>query len=108
MSMVADQPVIKITEDLAIVKKDNPQDKEVSKTNEFTFVHNYLFGFQEQRGLSDDILDRFDTFLQNHDLVANVPSILKPEGPLGSLIPRSFQAEDLSVPLAATGNISMN
>lgn len=32
-----------------------------------------------------------------------MPEILRPDGPLGSLLPRSFQPEDVSVPLAATG-----
>lgn len=60
------------------------------------------FILKEQRG-SADIFDSFEDFLQSHTLVAKVPQILRADGPLGSLVPRSFQAEDLSVPLAATG-----
>ncbi|XP_044755182.1 uncharacterized protein LOC123314128 [Coccinella septempunctata] len=81
---VSDKPVIKITEDLVIVKKDAPEP-------------------EQQRGMSDDILDKFEDFIQSHELVARVPQILRNDGPLGSLLPRSFQAEDLKVPLAVTG-----
>lgn len=49
------------------------------------------------------MFDTFEDFLQSHDLVAKVPQILRKDGPLGSLIPRSIQPEDVSVPLAATG-----
>lgn len=63
----------------------------------------YLFFLQEQRGVAKDIFDKFEDFLQSHELVAKVPTILKREGPLGFFLPRSFQAEDLKVPLAATG-----
>nr|XP_022918591.1 uncharacterized protein LOC111427605 [Onthophagus taurus] len=85
ISTVVNDEVINITDDLAIVKKDNPDDKE------------------EQRGMSEDILDRFETFLQTHDIIAQVPEVLRPSGPLASLLPRSFQPENLQMPLAATG-----
>ncbi|KAK9890827.1 hypothetical protein WA026_012173 [Henosepilachna vigintioctopunctata] len=81
---VSDKPVIKITEDLVIVKKNVPD-------------------AEQERGLSKDIMDKFEDFLQSHELVAKVPEILRSDGPLGSLVPRGFQPEDLSVPLAATG-----
>ncbi|KAI4461713.1 hypothetical protein MML48_5g00010395 [Holotrichia oblita] len=82
---IANDPVIRITDDLAIVKKDNPEERE------------------ETRSIHEDVLDKFETFLQTHDLVAKVPEFLRPEGPLGNLIPRSFQPDDVTVPLAATG-----
>lgn len=50
-------------------------------------------------------MDKFETFLQTHDLVASVPAFLRPDGPLSNLIPRSFQPDDVTVPLAATGRI---
>ncbi|KAJ8910698.1 hypothetical protein NQ315_002025 [Exocentrus adspersus] len=87
ISDVSNNDEIKITEDLMIVKKRiGDYDNEV------------------ERGLSQDIFEKFENFLQNHDLLAKSPLILNPTGPLGSLIPRSFQPSDIKVPLAATGN----
>lgn len=51
-----------------------------------------------------DIFDKFEDFLQSHEVVAKVPEILKLTGPFASFLPRSFQPEDVSVPLAATGS----
>lgn len=51
------------------------------------------------------MFDKFENFLQSHDLVAKVPSILRADGPLGNLIPRKLQPEHLQVPLAATGKL---
>ncbi|CAH1966051.1 unnamed protein product [Acanthoscelides obtectus] len=65
-----------------------------------------IYFFQEERGFSEDIFDKFDDFLQTHDLVAKAPTILKKTGPLASLVPRSFEAQDLKVPLAVTGRSS--
>lgn len=100
---VVDGPVVKITEDLVVVKKDLPEDRQVSTVRQFYLRKCIEIGFQEERGMPADIFDRFEDFLQTHDLVARVPEILKPSGPFGSFLPRSFQPEDLSVPLAATG-----
>lgn len=87
ISEVADRPVIKITEDLVVVKKNVPE-------------------HDEQRGMAEDIFDKFEDFLQSHELVAKAPEILRAEGPLGSLLPRSFTPQDVQVPLAATGTHS--
>lgn len=84
MSLVVRQPEIKVTEDLVIVKKDAPKD-------------------EEQRGQSEDIFDKFEDFLQTHDVVARVPDALRPTGLLGDLVPRNLQPEDVKIPLAATG-----
>lgn len=59
---------------------------------------------QRERGLANDIFERFEDFLQTHELLAKAPAILSPAGPLGGLVPRGFKTEDLKVPLAATGN----
>ncbi|KAK5644655.1 hypothetical protein RI129_005955 [Pyrocoelia pectoralis] len=84
LNNVANEPVIRITEDLEIVKKDDPdRDQERSGTR--------------------DVFDVFEDFIQSHQLVARVPQILRMDGPLGSLLPRAFKPEDLSVPLASTG-----
>lgn len=53
--------------------------------------------------MAQDVYENFENFLQGHDLVAKAPQILSPSGPLGALVPRSFQPEDIRVPLAATG-----
>nr|CAH7742902.1 unnamed protein product [Callosobruchus chinensis] len=87
MEQVADKNEIRVTEDLVIVKKFNRD-------------------VQETRGLQKDILDRFEDFLQSHDVVAKAPSFLRPDGPFGKYVPRTFQASDLSVPLAASGRSS--
>ncbi|XP_025836417.1 uncharacterized protein LOC108734494, partial [Agrilus planipennis] len=89
VSNVINQPVIKITEDLLVVKKSNPSLEE------------------EERSNPADIFDKFEDFLQSHDVVAKVPEILRPTGPLAELLPRSFQPTDLSVPMAATGRSKM-
>lgn len=56
-----------------------------------------------ERGHQKDIIDRFEDFLQSHEIVAKLPAILRPNGPLGQYIPRNFEAKDIAVPLAATG-----
>ncbi|KAL3267847.1 hypothetical protein HHI36_006988 [Cryptolaemus montrouzieri] len=84
MRDVSEKSVIKITDDLVIIKKNDGET-------------------EEQRGISEDIVDKFEDFIQSHELVAKVPQILRTDGPLGSLMPRGFQAEDLKVPLAVTG-----
>ncbi|XP_018575224.1 uncharacterized protein LOC108914017 [Anoplophora glabripennis] len=86
LGSVSDNEKIKITEDLLIVKNKNS-----GKERDFS---------------QEDIFDNFENFLQNHDLVAKAPLILSPSGPLGALVPRSFQPEDIRVPLAATGRSS--
>ncbi|XP_050305027.1 uncharacterized protein LOC126742418 [Anthonomus grandis grandis] len=88
ISEVVDKEQIRITEDLVLIKKDNPEEVE------------------ESRGLEEDIFDKFEDFLQTHEVVAKPPTLLSHEGPLGHLVPRSFQAEELKVPLAATGRSS--
>nr|CAH7742901.1 unnamed protein product [Callosobruchus chinensis] len=88
---VSDSEEIKVTEDLSILRKDAPREEDAN---------------EEERGFSEDIFDKFDDFLQTHDLVAKAPTILKKTGPLASLIPRSFEAQDLKVPLAVTGRSS--
>ncbi|RZC37776.1 uncharacterized protein BDFB_010888 [Asbolus verrucosus] len=85
MSFVSDKPEIKVTEDLVIVKKPSAEP------------------IEEQRGVAEDIFDKFEDFLQSHDVVARVPDIFKPGGVLGKLVPRSLQPEDVRVPLAVTG-----
>ncbi|XP_044271484.1 uncharacterized protein LOC123015675 [Tribolium madens] len=82
MSYVADKPEIKVTEDLVIVKKKS---------------------LEEERGAPEDIFDKFEDFLQSHDVVAKVPQVLQPGGFLGGLVPRSLQPEEVKVPLAVTG-----
>ncbi|CAG9760743.1 unnamed protein product [Ceutorhynchus assimilis] len=89
ISEVADKKEIRITEDLVLVKKD------IS-----------INDIENGRGLEEDIFENFEDFLQTHELVAKPPALLKPEGPLGDLLPRSFQAEELKVPLASTGRSS--
>ncbi|XP_028128251.1 uncharacterized protein LOC114324584 [Diabrotica virgifera virgifera] len=84
---VSGSSFIKITDDLAIQRK---YDAETETT----------------KGLQKDVLDQFEDFLQSHNIVARAPAILKPNGPLGQYIPRSFQPADLTVPLAATGRSS--
>ncbi|XP_063920788.1 uncharacterized protein LOC135135624 [Zophobas morio] len=81
MSYVSDKPQIHITEDLVLVKKRDA----------------------EERGVSADVFDKFEDFLQSHDLVAKVPQVLQPGGILGGLVPRSMQPENVRVPLAVTG-----
>ncbi|KAH1009419.1 hypothetical protein HUJ04_001778 [Dendroctonus ponderosae] len=88
ISKVVDKEQIRITQDLVLLKKDNPAEVEVG------------------RGLEEDIFEKFEDFLQTHELVAKPPAILNPNGPLGSLVPRSFQPEELKVPLAVTGRSS--
>lgn len=105
---VSNKPVIKITEDLVIVKKDVPEPEVWIKSDCKLYNELFVLSFQQQRGLSDDILDKFEDFIQSHELVAKVPQILRNDGPLGSLVPRGFQAEDLKVPLAVTGNIHLS
>lgn len=56
-----------------------------------------------ERGHQKDTIDRFEDFLQSHEIVAKLPAILRPNGPLGHYIPRNFEAKDIAVPLAATG-----
>lgn len=69
-----------------------------------SYKTNNSLNFKVKRDLSqDDIFEKFENFLQSHDLVAKAPLILSPSGPLGALVPRSFQPEDIKVPLAATG-----
>jgi hypothetical protein len=83
MSYVSDKPEIRLTEDLVILKKRD---------------------VEEQRGPGADVFDKFEDFLQSHELVAKVPQVLQPGGILGGLVPRSLQPEDVKVPLAVTGN----
>ncbi|XP_066261094.1 uncharacterized protein [Euwallacea similis] len=86
---VADKDAVKITEDLVLVRSSNGQQA------------------QDRAFENESILDRFDNFLQGHNLLAKVPSVLRAEGPLTSLVPRSFlQAEPIQVPLSATGRSS--
>ncbi|XP_060529162.1 uncharacterized protein LOC132703740 [Cylas formicarius] len=87
ISDVANENEIKITEDLFVVKKDNPE-------------------VEKERSLASDVFDKFEDFIQTHELVAKPPSILSSDGPLGSLVPRSFHPEELKVPLAETGRSS--
>lgn len=82
MSYVSDKPEIKVTEDLVILKKQ----------------------VEEERGAPEDIFDKFEDFLQSHELVAKVPQVLQPGGFLGGLVPRNLQPESVKVPLAVTGN----
>ncbi|CAG9817455.1 unnamed protein product [Phaedon cochleariae] len=63
---VSEKNSIRITEDLALVKTYSPE-------------------VQEIRGLQKDILESFEDFLQTHDLVAKVPSLLRPDGPFGTM-----------------------
>ncbi|XP_060529350.1 uncharacterized protein LOC132703852 [Cylas formicarius] len=84
INLVSKKPQIRLTEDLTIVN-NGYQDAEM------------------QRGLDRDVLDSFEDFLQSHNLVANVPGLLRPDGPFGKLVPRTFQPEPIQVPLAATG-----
>ncbi|KAJ8952333.1 hypothetical protein NQ318_017227 [Aromia moschata] len=79
LSEVSQSHQIKVTEDLLIVRKD-------------TFA-----GTESERGLSEDVYDQFEDFLQTHDLVMKAPEILRA---------RSFQPDDINVPLAATGRSS--
>ncbi|XP_057652281.1 uncharacterized protein LOC130891502 [Diorhabda carinulata] len=78
--------VIRITEDLSLQKKYNPE-------------------VEEGKG-EKDILEKFEDFLQSHTVVAKAPALLRPDGPLKEYIPRTFQATQASVPLAATGRSS--
>ncbi|XP_023024687.2 uncharacterized protein [Leptinotarsa decemlineata] len=88
ISEVANNQEIRITDDLTIVKKDNP-------------------GNVEDRGFSDDIFEKFEDFLQTHNLVVRAPAFLRDrDSHTDSLIPRSFQAQNLEVPLAVTGRSS--
>lgn len=52
---------------------------------------------------TEDIFEEFENFIQSHELVAKAPSILNRDGPLGSFVPRGFQPDDLTIPLASTG-----
>ncbi|KAF2886387.1 hypothetical protein ILUMI_19786, partial [Ignelater luminosus] len=83
ISNVVDQPVIRITDDLEVVKTEDPE-------------------YVEERTVKD-VLDVFEDFIQSHKIVAKVPAVLKLDGPLKDFLPRSFRPEVLSVPLAATG-----
>ncbi|KAL1498045.1 hypothetical protein ABEB36_008905 [Hypothenemus hampei] len=91
LSAVVNKDQIRITEDLVLIKKKYSLDVD---------------SHESSRGLEEDIFEKFEDFLQSHDLVAKPPVILNPHGPLGSLIPRSFTPEELRVPLAATGRSS--
>lgn len=62
------------------------------------------FYLQDERGLKD-IYDSFDDFLATHRLVAKLPTPLREGGALSNLVPRTFDAQDVDVPLAATGKI---
>ncbi|CAG9860639.1 unnamed protein product [Phyllotreta striolata] len=59
-----------------------------------------------ERGNQRDVLDRFEDFLQSHEIVAKLPGLLRPDGPFGQFIPRSFEARDISLPLAPRGHAS--
>ncbi|KAJ8926662.1 hypothetical protein NQ314_020941, partial [Rhamnusium bicolor] len=83
-SEISDNNEIKITEDLFIVKNANPTEIKVRKEDKKTFF------------------EKFENFLQTHDMIVKAPTILSLEGPLGNLIPRSFQPEDIKIPLAVT------
>ncbi|KAJ8926664.1 hypothetical protein NQ314_020943 [Rhamnusium bicolor] len=83
---VSDKNIIKITEDLILVKK-------------------YIPVAEADKNLQNDIFEKFEDFLQTHNLIAKAPSILSPDGPLGSYVSRHFQPTDISVPLAVTGKI---
>ncbi|CAG9760742.1 unnamed protein product [Ceutorhynchus assimilis] len=88
INYVSDKNNIKLTDDLVLVKNEqvNEQDRSFEKNN---------------------ILDRFDNFLLGHNLIAKVPSVLSSDGPLTSLVPRSFlQSQPIEVPLSATGRSS--
>ncbi|KAF5305229.1 hypothetical protein FQR65_LT07768 [Abscondita terminalis] len=84
LNKVIKEPVIKISDDLEIVRTDDPE-------------------ASQERSNMKDVFDAFEDFIQSHRLVAKVPEILRLDGPLGSLVPRSFRPEELSVPLANTG-----
>ncbi|CAG9817456.1 unnamed protein product [Phaedon cochleariae] len=88
LSEVSDQQQIKLTEELMIVKKDVP-------------------GQVEERGFSNDIFEKFEDFLQSHDLLMKAPALLTDKGSeIADLVPRSFVADDIKVPLAVTGRSS--
>ncbi|KAG5893951.1 hypothetical protein JTB14_009698 [Gonioctena quinquepunctata] len=87
VARVADKNAIRITEDLILTKKYSPE-------------------VEGKRGLQKDILEGFEDFLQSHDLIASAPAILRPDGPLGKYVPRTFQPTDITVPLATTGRSS--
>ncbi|XP_056635939.1 uncharacterized protein LOC130444684 [Diorhabda sublineata] len=74
---VVENEKIKITDNLVLVKKKNDEDIEA-------------------RGFSNDIFERFEDFLQSHDLVMSAPEFL----------PRSLDTKDIRVPLAVTGRSS--
>lgn len=48
-------------------------------------------------------MERFEDFLQSHNIVARTPVFLRPDGPFGIYVPRTFQPTEVTVPLAATG-----
>ncbi|XP_066154128.1 uncharacterized protein [Euwallacea fornicatus] len=87
LSDVADKEKIRISEDLVLVKKEAAEPV-------------------QGRGIEGDVFEKFEDFLQTHELVVNPPAILNPSGPLGTLVPRSFEPEELRVPLAVTGRSS--
>nr|XP_023024688.1 uncharacterized protein LOC111512767 [Leptinotarsa decemlineata] len=87
INAVAEKNSIRITEDLVLVKKYSPE-------------------VQENRNLQKDILEKFEDFLQSHDIVVSAPALLQPDGPLGKYVPRTFQPTDITVPLATTGRSS--
>ncbi|KAL1498046.1 hypothetical protein ABEB36_008906 [Hypothenemus hampei] len=89
MNYVADKSIIRVTNDLVVIK------------------NNHINQRQERSVGFEKILDRFDDFLNGHNLLIKLPSALTSEGPLTRFIPRSFlQSDPIQVPLSATGRSS--
>ncbi|XP_028128252.2 uncharacterized protein LOC114324585 [Diabrotica virgifera virgifera] len=77
LSEVTSNQNIRITDNLMIVKKGGAESV-------------------QERGFSDDIFEKFEDFLQSHELVMSAPEFL----------PRSLDTKEIRVPLAVTGRSS--
>lgn len=53
--------------------------------------------------MKNDVIEKFEDFLQSYNVVARTPAFLRPDGPFGMYVPRTFQPTEVSVPLAASG-----